>query len=153
MCRDAPVRSVVPMPINVPVPARLDLVPVRDVMHAGVISCPAETTVVEVARILAAQRVHSVVVTDLEATAEGRRMTWGTVEAGDLVHALASAGAGRTAGDLAKVPAATVAADESVSTALSTMVGAGVTHLVVEERGYPTGVVSALDIARVAGGR
>jgi CBS domain-containing protein len=141
------------MPIDVPVPARLDLVPVRDVMHAGVISCSADTALVDIARILAAEHVHCVVVADLETTAEGRRMTWGTVEAQDLVRALASADAGRTAGDLATAPAVTVAADESVSTALTTMVGAGVTHLVVEERGHPTGVISALDVARAAGGR
>jgi CBS domain-containing protein len=153
MCREVPARSVAVMPIDVPVPARLDLVPVRDVMHAGVISCPADTALVDIARILAAENVHCVVVADLETTAEGRRMTWGTVEAQDLVRALASAGGGRTAGDLATAPAATVAADESVSTALTAMVGAGVTHLVVEERGHPTGVISALDVARAAGGR
>ena len=141
------------MPIDVPVPARLDLVPVRDVMHAGVISCPAETTLVDVARTLAAERVHCVVVTDLETTADGRRVRWGTVEAQDLVQALASPEAGGTAGELARSPAVTVAADESVSTALATMVAAGVTHLLVAERGYPAGVVSALDIARVAGSR
>ena len=110
-------RSVVAMPIDVPASARLDLVPVRDVMHAGIISCPADTPLVEVARILSAQRVHAVVVTDLELTADGRRMTWGTVEANDLVNALAAVGGGRAAGDIATVPAVTIPADESVSTA------------------------------------
>jgi CBS domain-containing protein len=148
-----PGRSVPGMPVDVPVPARLDLVPVRDVMHAGVISRPAETSLAEVARTFAAEQVHCVVVTDLEATAEGRRMRWATVEAPDLIRALASPTRGTTAGEVATAPASTVPADESVSTALSMMVGAGITHLIVEDRGNPVGVLSALDIARVAGGR
>ena len=145
--------SVVRMPIDVPVTARLDLVPVRDAMHAGVISCTADTPLVEVARRLAAEQVHCVVVSDVESTSAGQRLRWATIDTHDLVRALAARDGGAVAGDVATGPAITVAPGDSVADGLAKMVAADVSHLVVEERGFPIGVLSALDIARVAGGR
>jgi signal-transduction protein with cAMP-binding, CBS, and nucleotidyltransferase domain len=141
------------MPIDVPVTARLDLVPVRDAMHEGVISCTADTPLVDIARRLAAEQVHCVVVSDVESTAAGQRLQWSTVDTHDLVRALAAPDGGAVARDVATGPAITVAPGDSVAEALARMVAADVSHLVVEERGFPTGVLSALDIARVAGGR
>lgn len=37
---------------------------VRDIMHAGVISCPAETTVEEAMRVMNENRIHAIVVVD-----------------------------------------------------------------------------------------
>ena len=145
--------SVVVMPIDVPVTARLDLVPVRDAMHGGVISCTADTPLVDIARTLAAEQVHCVVVSDVESTSAGQRLQWATIDTHDLVRALAAPGGGAVARDVATGPAITVAPGDSVAEALVKMVSADVSHLVVEERGFPTGVLSALDIARVAGGR
>lgn len=71
----------------------------------------------------------------------------------DLVRALAARDGGVVARDVATGPAITVAPSDSVAEALAKMVSAEVSHLLVEERGFPTGVLSALDIARVAGGR
>jgi CBS domain-containing protein len=141
------------MPTDVPVTARLDLVPVRDAMHAGVISCTADTPLVDVARILASESVHCVVISDIETTGGGQRLRWATIETRDLVHALASPGEASLARDIASAPAITVSSDASVADALARMVSADVSHLVVEDRGYPSGVLSALDIARVAGDR
>jgi len=145
--------TVVVMPTDVPVTARLDLIPVRDAMHAGVISCTADTPLVEVARILASESVHCVVISDIETTGGGQRLRWATIETRDFVQALASPGGASLAGDIATAPATTVASDASVADALALMVSADVAHLVVEDRGYPSGVLSALDIARVAGDR
>jgi CBS domain-containing protein len=144
--------TVVVMPIDVPLTARLDLVVVRDVMHPGVISCTADTPLVEVARTLGSEQVHCVVVSDVERTSAGKRLRWSIVETDDLVRALATPGAGPLAGDLATPPATTVAPSDTVAEALALMVSSGASHLIVEERGYPVGVLSALDIARAAGG-
>ena len=149
--RSAP--SVVAMPTDVPLTARLDLVAVGDVMHAGVISCTADTPLVDVARTLASERVHCVVVSAVERTPAGKRLTWSIVDTQDLVRALAGDEAGPRAGDVASAPAATVSPGDTVAQALALMVSSGASHLIVEERGYPVGVLSALDIARVAGGR
>jgi CBS domain-containing protein len=141
------------MPIDVPLTARLDLVAVGDVMHPGVISCTADTTLVEVARTLASEQVHCVVVSDVERTLAGKRLRWSMIDTDDLVRALAAPDAGPLAGDVASTPITTVAPSDTVAEALALMVSSGVSHLIVEERGYPVGVLSALDIARVAGGR
>ena len=145
--------SVVGMPIDVPLTARLDLVVVGDVMHPGVISCTTDTPLVEVARTLASEQVHCVVVSDVERTPTGKRLRWSIIDTDDLVRALAGPGSGPLAGDVATSPATTVAPSDSVADALALMVSARISHLVVQERGYPVGVLSALDIARVAGGR
>ena len=148
-----PAPSVVAMPTDVPLTARLDLVAVGDVMHAGVISCTADTPLVDVARTLASERVHCVVVSDVERTPTGKRLRWSIVDTQDLVRALAGDAAGARAGDVAVTPAATVAPADTVAEALERMVASGTSHLIVEERGFPVGILSALDVARVAGGR
>src|SRR5215207_2891970 len=135
--------TVVVMPIDVPLTARLDLVAVADAMHAGVISRTADTSLVEIARTLASEQVHCVVISDVEVTPSGQRLRWAIIDADDLVAALASPGAGPLAGDVAIAPAATVTPGDTVADALAQMVASRISHLVVEERGYPVGVLSA----------
>src|SRR5918995_5905866 len=107
------------MPIDVPVTARLDLLPVSDAMHPGVISCTADTPLVDIARTLAAEQVHCIVVSDVEATSAGQRLRWATIDTHDLVRALAARDGGAVAGDVATGPAITVAPGDSVADALA----------------------------------
>ena len=127
---------------------------VRDAMHAGVITCPHVTSLRAVARMMDAYKVHCVVVFDeREETADGA--LWGIVSDLDLAAGLAEGEIGeRTAGETAASPIVTVSSSESLMRAAQLMAEHGSAHLVVIEpdSGLPVGVLSTLDLARVAAG-
>ena len=138
---------------DVPTTARLDLIPVADAMHRGVISCTADTPLAEIARILANERIHCVVVSDLRKTEDGQRIEWGIVEERDVVRALAAGTPGADAGRVATMPAVTVRSEDTLAHALARMAAVHASHVVVQERGFPVGILSALDVARAAAAR
>jgi CBS domain-containing protein len=114
-----------------------------DAMRAGVISCPPETPLRQVARMMAAEHIHCVVVID-----EGR---WGVVSDLDLLRAADGELETLTAGDIAVSDLPTVSAEERLDRAAQVMVEHEVAHLLVVE---PTseraaGVLSTLDISGV----
>jgi CBS domain-containing protein len=125
----------------------LDLaqVTVGAVMHPGVITCPLDTPLREVAETMAAERVHCVVAHD------GDGSLWGVVSDLDLV-AVASARdiEVRTAGGMAATPVVLVAPDDTVEHAAQLMTENAISHLVVVEpdEGRPVGVLSTLDVAK-----
>ena len=109
-------------------------------MHRGVITCRPDLPVVAVARIMAAHRIHCVVV-------EGSPI--GVVTDADLVVALcAGSMASRTAREIAR-RAATVAPSDTLTRAGELMVELSTTHVIVfdERSNRAVGVVSVLDIA------
>jgi CBS domain-containing protein len=119
---------------------------VLDAMRLGVISCPPDASVRELARVMATYRVHSVVIAEPE---DGR--PWGIVSDVDL-----AAAAGRdidrlTARDIRRPSLVTVSADEPLSRAAKLMSEEGVAHVVVVQphSGHPVGVLSTLDLAGV----
>lgn len=118
-------------------------------MNHGIISCPEEATLSEVARIMAAERVHAVAVTK-----GGSRRPVGVVSDRELVAAAASDSREPTAGEVA-VESLGISGDASLRRAAQTMAAEGVAHLVVKDAasGYPVGIISSLDIATVYGGR
>lgn len=119
---------------------------VGDWMHAGVVSCPTDASLPEVARIMSDHRVHCVAVADVE---HGRPWgTWHMVSDAALMEAIAS-GEQMTAIQVAGPDAYTISAGESVHQAAMLMVEHGVSHLVVthEVAGYPIGIISTLDVA------
>ena len=78
---------------------RLDHVRVADAMHAGVVTCAADTPLRAVARMLVEHRIHCVAVPDIAGTGIS---TWAIVSDLDLVGAAAAGSVeGRTAGDIA----------------------------------------------------
>jgi len=115
---------------------------VLDAMRLGVVSCPPDTPLREVARIMATYRIHSVVVTDMQ---EGSAL--GVV--GDIDVAAATGTPDATAGALARTEVQTVSPEDALERAARLMAEHGVTHLVVVQphSGHPVGVVSALDVA------
>jgi CBS domain-containing protein len=127
---------------------------VADVLHRGILSCPPEATLREVAEILATHHVHCVVVDGVERDEQGgERLVWRVLDDLDLARALADPDAhDARAGDVATGSAAAVAPSDSLPEAAAEMVAHGVTHLVVasERHGRPVGVVSALDLAAAA---
>ena len=126
---------------------------VGDWMHAGVVSCPTDASLTEVARIMSDHRVHSVAVADIE---HGRPWgTWHMISDAALMDAIAS-GEHKTAMQVAGPDAYTISAGASVHEAARVMVEHRVSHLVVthESAGYPIGIISTLDVAAAhAGGR
>lgn len=143
---------------DIPVAAGSQLAPsfdqahVRDAMRHGVISCPPETPLPIVARMMTTQHVHAVVVTPSEAErdADAAEPAWGIVSGATLMRAGARA-AELTAGGAASTDFVKVEPDDSLSVAVSRMLAGGTTHAVVvtpsSER--PLGVLSALDVAGV----
>lgn len=118
-------------------------------MHAGILSCPPETPVREVAHLMARQRVHAVAVANV--AGDGR--PWGVVSASD-VAAAAAAGGEPTAGEVAAAELLTIGAHEPLYRAAQLFTEHQVSHLVVvdETYGVPVGVLSTLDLARAYAG-
>jgi CBS domain-containing protein len=127
-------------------PARsLHAIHVSEAMHRGVVTCPPQTPLRTLARLLAAHRIHSVVVA-------------GGAEAGrprivsdlDLVAAAADGAIdGLTVGEIASEPSVFVLPDESLARAAQLMREYETHHVIVLGRhsDIPVGVVSTLDVA------
>lgn len=115
---------------------------VVDAMRLGVISCPPDASLREVARIMATYRIHSVVVTEMAESAP-----LGVVSAMDVVAGALDRDA--VAGTVARTELLTVKPEESLARAAQLMAEHDVTHLVVvqPQSGHPIGIVSALDLA------
>src|SRR6266487_4322487 len=109
-------------------PARLEAATVADAMSVGVISCPPETPLRNVAALMSNYRVHGVFVFDY---------------GGDNDE--------RTARDSAVTPLVTVRGDERLDRAALLMAETGVSHLAVIDAvtQRPAGVLSTFDIVRV----
>ena len=122
---------------------------VGDAMSHGVISCPAETPLQLVARMMAIHGVHAIFVFEPADENDGSRL-WAVVSDLDLVAAAGLDLDRLTAGETAVTPLVSVPADASLAEAGSLMAQYGIAHLAVTDPGSrrPIGVVSTLDIAR-----
>ena len=120
-----------------------DSATVLDAMRMGIVSCPPDTPLREVARIMATYRIHCVVVTR---TADSKAL--GIVADVDVAAAVASS-RDAVAGVLARTEPVTVSPEDSLDHAAQLMAEHEITHLVVVQphSGHPVGVLSALDIA------
>lgn len=117
---------------------------VLDAMRLGVVSCPPDTSLREVARIMATYRIHSVVVTDLP---EGTPL--GVVSDIDIAAGAATPDA--AARTVARTEVLTVSPEDALERAAQLMAEHELTHLIVVQphSGHAVGVVSALDVANV----
>lgn len=116
---------------------------VVDAMRMGVVSCPPDTPIREVARIMATNRIHCVVVAEVAEDAP-----LGVIA--DIDIASAAAGSrDAPAGALARREPTTVHPDDSLQHAAQLMAEHEITHLVVIQprSGHPVGILSALDVA------
>jgi CBS domain-containing protein len=120
---------------------------VEDVMRPGILSCGPEDDLTTVARTMAANHVHAVVVSGIEPTASGgEHLTWGLITALDLASATL-AGDFADAGELASSEIVTVDAGEPLDRAVQLMAEHQLTHLLVVSERRPVGVVCTLDVA------
>jgi CBS domain-containing protein len=121
----------------------LESVHVREAMHRGIVSAAPESSLFAVARLLAAHRIHAVVVGE----EDGR---WGLVSDLDLAAAAADGLLGEaTAGSIASSPRPAVRPGETLARAAQLMREYETHHLVVVAPGSerPVGILSTLDIA------
>ena len=136
-------------------PLPLERLRVIDVMHPGVISCPSETPLRTVARMMAGYRVHAIIVHGHETEPLPDGSLWGVVSDVDLIAAARDPDFDRhTAAGLAATPVLQVATVDPLLRAVQLMVEHEVSHLIVVERHSerPIGVVSTLDVARALAG-
>ena len=127
---------------------------VRDAMHTGVITCPRDTALIDVARLMAIHRVHAIVTVD-EPVDDEPAPLWGVVSDLDLVSVLSSdEGDHRTAGEASASDVLPVRPDDTLDHAAQMLSEHEATHLVVVEpsTGRPVGVLSTLDVAGVYAG-
>jgi CBS domain-containing protein len=127
---------------------------VGDAMRPGILACRAETTLPEVARLMASRRVHCIVVRRVVA-GSARVEGWDLLSDVDLARAVAdSRFDALTAGDVASAAMVTISPQTTLADAARLMCEHGTTHLVVTGRGTgaPVGVLSTLDLAAALAG-
>ena len=131
-------------------PVPFETATVADAMSPGVISCPPETSLRVVARMMATFNVHSVFVFEHMDEDDEDAQLWAFVSDLDLVAASQGDVDARTAGSSAVTPLVTVRADAPLVQASALMAEHGIAHLAVVDPASerPVGVVSTLDIAR-----
>jgi CBS domain-containing protein len=129
---------------------RVELGSVGDVMSHGVISCPPETPLRMVARMMATFGVHAIFVFEHADEDDEAPRLWAVVSDLDLVAATRLDLDSLTAGATAVTPLVNVPADHSIAEAGSLMAQYGIAHLAVTDPDFrrPIGVISSLDIAR-----
>jgi CBS domain-containing protein len=124
---------------------------VADAMHPGILSCPADASLTDVARMMGTHHVHSVAVIGISRNKSGESLVWGIISDLDLVRAGIRPDADRSAGALALQPVITVEPAMGLREAGELMLAHGASHLVVVEprAERPVGILSTLDIAGV----
>jgi CBS domain-containing protein len=126
---------------------------VGEVMRLGVVTCEPGTPLPEVAHLMSAYRIHSVVVGGLAEDVHGTRLVWGVVSDLDLARAIAS-GEEATAGQVAATEPVTASPYDTLAAVARVMADHDVAHLVVIDGkdAEPMGVISTLDLARAFAG-
>lgn len=121
---------------------------VSDAMHPGVFMCQPETTITEVARMMATHRIHCVVVAG---GSSGPDLVWGMITDLDLMRAGIQDGTEPTAAMMLHRPLLSVEPGMALRKAAQLMCEHGVSHVMVAEpsRRQPVGILATLDIAGV----
>jgi CBS domain-containing protein len=119
-------------------------------MSWGVISCPPETPLRAVARMMATFGVHAIFVFEHTDEDDEAPQLWALVSDLDLVAATQLDLDALTAGATAVTPLVSIASDRPLPEAGGLMGMHGVAHLAVTDPAShrPVGVISTLDIAR-----
>jgi CBS domain-containing protein len=118
-------------------------------MSAPLVSCPPSVPLWEVSELMTRNRIHAVLVEPGPPGPGEDEEEWGVISELDLVGAASLADPEVPAGRIAATPAVVVGPDESLERAALLMAEYQVTHLIAVAGGRPSGIVSALDLARV----
>lgn len=124
---------------------------VADAMHPGILSCDAEATLTEVARMMSAHHVHCIVVTGTGEADGDDSGVWGVISDFDLLRAGMRPDALDTASGIAQQPVIRVETTAPLRDAAELMLAKGSGHVVAvnPETRRPVGILSTLDIAGV----
>ena len=128
---------------------------VREAMQLGLFSCSPDDPIEAVARTMAEQSIHCVVVAGIARRDHGgERLGWGIVSDLDLMAALAPDAEATMAGEVAATEIVTVSPRDPLGRAAQLMAEHQTAHVVVAspETGRPVGMLSTLDVARAAAG-
>ncbi|HEX2503195.1 MAG TPA: CBS domain-containing protein [Miltoncostaeaceae bacterium] len=131
-----------------PLASALGEAQVADVMSSPLVTCPPSVPLWEVAQLMTRNRIHAVVVEAGPPGPGDAEEQWGVISELDLVGAASLADPEVPAGLVAATPAVVVGPDESLERAAMLMAEYQVTHLIAVAEGRPSGIVSALDLAR-----
>lgn len=134
-----------------PLPSDRRSLMIRDVMHPGIIDCPPQTPLREVASLMAEQDVHCVVVDGLARDHHHHeQLVWGILSDVDLMRAVGEERTDQQAGSMAATEIVTIAPNDDVHRAAQLMSEHECSHLVVvdPDENRPIGVISSLDVAR-----
>ena len=124
---------------------------VGDAMHPGILTCDAEATLIEVARMMSTHHVHCIVVEGISGGEQGGSPVWGIISDLDLVRAGTGDDAPQTAADVAKQSVVRVPTTAPLREAAELMLSKETSHIVAvnPETRRPVGIVSTLDVAGV----
>jgi len=125
---------------------------VGDAMHLGIISCDAETSLAEIARLMAIHHVHCIAVMAPSHGVDGGDLVWGLLTDLGLIRAGLRLGSDQSAARaLANEPVMSIRPTMPLRQAAEKMLEHGVNHMIVidPETRRPIGVLSTLDIVRV----
>jgi CBS domain-containing protein len=128
---------------------------VRDAVQLGLFHCEPDDDAAAVARTMAEQSIHSVVVAGIvRRDHAGDHLAWGIVSDLDLMRALRPGAVEATAAEVAGTEIVTVSPLESLEQAVQLMDEHETAHLVVvsPDTGRPVGMLSTLDVARMVDG-
>jgi CBS domain-containing protein len=129
---------------------RLEGVAVADVMHPGLIAVTPDTSLGELAAVLADRRVHAVAIARTPPGTDPADGGWAFASDMDLVRAVAAGRLDARAGRIAGTEIVVVDPADRLDMLARRLVEHGVRHAVVADgAGTPLGVVSSLDVLRV----
>lgn len=117
---------------------------VSDAIRAGVITCPPDTSLKTIARMMSTYHIHCIVVREADFERTGSEEPWGIVSDLDMVAGGADA-EDRTAGSACATEVITVERDETLERAAQLMTEHEISHLVVVGPGTRTPIGVALD--------
>lgn len=127
---------------------------VKDLMHAGLITCKPNAALGQVAVLLNQHHVHALVVTDRDGRALGIISDFDLLAGEWLSSDEESLATMRrlTASDLMSQPIDSVEANSTLSDAVRVLIDKDVSRLLVTENGKPVGIISLSDfVASIAG--
>ena len=126
---------------------------VSDAMHPGILSCGADATLTDVARLMTTHHVHCVAVMGISHEGPGEKLVWGIISDLDLLRAGIRTRADQPAGAIALQPIISVEPTMALREAGELMLANGAAHVVLvdPELQRPIGILSTLDIAGVFG--
>jgi CBS domain-containing protein len=124
---------------------------VADAMHPGILSCDADATLTEVARIMSAHHVHCIVVRGTPEDGAGELPVWGIISDFDVLRAGMRPDGPDTAAAIARQPVIKLQTTAPLRDAAELMLTESTSHIVAVNpaSGHPIGILSTLDVAGV----